>query len=143
MPTRRKRAAPASAVSDNAKAFGGAWTGSLRGGPSRAAILGERGVAQLQPPRPPPLSSCLSVLLHELEREPPHPAPIVLMLDDYQVIEESVIHQGMAFFLEHVPAHLHLILSSRVAPHVPLARLRAHCEFTEMRAEELHDREVV
>ena len=51
-----------------------------------------------------------------------HPAPIVLILDDYQVIEEPAIHQGMSFFLEHLPAHLHLILSSRVDPDLPLAR---------------------
>src|SRR5258708_13724653 len=103
---------------------------ALRRCPSLAANFGENVVAQLQSPQPPPLSSCLSVLLHELEREPPHPAPIVLMLDDYQVIEESVIHQGMAFFLEHLPAHLHLILSTRVDPDLPLARLRPHRHLT-------------
>ncbi|HET8842527.1 MAG TPA: AAA family ATPase, partial [Ktedonobacteraceae bacterium] len=114
------------------------WAGliaALRRCPCLAANFGENVVAQLQSPQPPPLSSCLSVLLHELERKPPHPAPIVLILDDYQVIEESVIHQGMAFFLEHLPAHLHLILSSRVDPDLPLARLRAHGQLTEIRAD--------
>ncbi len=114
---------------------------ALRRCPSLASNFGENVVAQLQSPQPPPLSSCLSVLLHELERKPPHPAPIVLILDDYQVIEESVIHQGMAFFLEHLPAHLHLILSSRVDPDLPLARLRAHGQLTEIRADELRFQE--
>jgi LuxR family maltose regulon positive regulatory protein len=117
--------------------FWGVLIAALRCCPSLASNFGENVVAQLQSPQPPPLSSCLTVLLHELERKPPHPAPIVLILDDYQVIEESVIHQGMAFFLEHLPAHLHLILSSRVDPDLPLARLRAHGQLTEIRADEL------
>jgi LuxR family maltose regulon positive regulatory protein len=120
------------------------WVGliaALRRCPDLPSNFGESVVAQLQSPQPPPLSSCLSVLLHELEREPPHPAPLVLILDDYQVIEEPVIHQGMVFFLEHLPAHLHLILSSRVDPDLPLARLRAHGQLTEIRADELRFQE--
>jgi len=114
---------------------------ALRRCPSLASNFGENVVAQLQSPQPPPLSSCLSVLLHELESQQAHPALIVLILDDYQMIEESVIHQGMAFFLEHLPAHLHLILSSRVDPDLPLARLRAHGQLTEIRADELRFQE--
>nr|MBA2287293.1 LuxR family transcriptional regulator [Ktedonobacteraceae bacterium] len=114
---------------------------ALRRCPDLPANFGENVVAQVQSPQPPPFSSCLSVLLHELERDPPHPAPIVLIVDDYQVIEEPVIHQGMAFFLEHLPAHLHLILSSRVDPDLPLARLRAHGQICEIRADELRFQE--
>ncbi|GHO68106.1 hypothetical protein KSC_069980 [Ktedonobacter sp. SOSP1-52] len=114
---------------------------ALRRCPSLAANFGENVVAQLQSPQPPPLTSCLSVLLHELESQQVYPASIVLIVDDYQVIEESVIHQGMIFFLEHLPAHLHLILSSRVDPDLPLARLRAHGQLTEIRADELRFQE--
>ena len=57
------------------------------------------------------------------------------------MIEDPVIHQGMTFFLEHLPAHLHLILSSRVDPDLPLARLRAHGQLTEIRADELRFQE--
>ncbi|HET8845054.1 MAG TPA: LuxR C-terminal-related transcriptional regulator, partial [Ktedonobacteraceae bacterium] len=114
---------------------------ALRRCPSLAANFGETVVAQVQSPQPPPLSSCLSVLLQELESQQAYPASIVLLVDDYQVIEESVIHQGLAFFLEHLPAHLHLILSSRVDPDLPLARLRAHGQLTEIRAEALRFQE--
>jgi ATP/maltotriose-dependent transcriptional regulator MalT len=114
---------------------------ALRRCPSLASNFGENVVAQLQSPQPPPLSSCLSVLLHELESQQAHPAPIILIVDDYQVIDEPVIHQGMAFFLEHLPAHLHLILSSRVDPDLPLARIRAHGQLTEIRADELRFQE--
>ena len=102
-----------------------------------APSFGDTVVALLQSPQPPPLSSCLSALLQKLESREAHPAPIVLILDDYQVIEEPTIHQSLAFFLEHQPAHLHLILSSRVDPDLPLARLRAHGQLTEVRADDL------
>ncbi len=109
--------------------------------PGLVPDFGENVVAQLQSPQPPPLSSCLSVLLHELENQQAHPTPIVLIVDDYQVIEEPVIHQSMAFFLEHLPAHLHLILASRVDPDLPLARLRAYGQLNEIRADELRFQE--
>ncbi len=99
-------------------------------------------MALLQSPQPPPLSTILTALLHELESREAHPAPIVLILDDYQVIEEQAIHQGMSFFLEHLPAHLHLILASRVDPDLPLARWRVRGQLTEIRADDLRFQEV-
>ncbi|GLV56835.1 hypothetical protein KDH_36740 [Dictyobacter sp. S3.2.2.5] len=114
---------------------------ALRRCPSLTTDFGENVMAQLQSPQPPPLPSCLSVLLHEIESQQVYPASIILIVDDYQVIEDPVIHQGMAFFLEHLPAHLHLILSSRVDPALPLARLRAYGQLTEIRADELRFQE--
>jgi LuxR family transcriptional regulator, maltose regulon positive regulatory protein len=110
---------------------------ALRRCPSLASNVGENVVVQLQSPQPPPLSSCLSVLLHELESREAHPVPIVLIVDDYQVISEPAIHEGLAFFLEHLPAHLHLILSSRVDPDLKLSRLRVRGQLTEIRMDEL------
>ena len=102
--------------------------------------LGETALALLQSPQPPPLSACLSALLNELEsreRQEVHPAPIILILDDYQVISDPAIHQGLSFWLEHLPTHVHLILSSRVDPDLPLARLRARGQMTEIRTDDL------
>lgn len=121
--------------------FWSALIAALRRCPGLEANFGEHVVAQLQSPQPPPLSRCLSVLLHELESQQVYPASIVLIVDDYQVVEDPLIHQGMAFFLEHLPAHLHLILSSRVDPDLPLARFRAHGQLTEIRADELRFQE--
>jgi LuxR family maltose regulon positive regulatory protein len=106
---------------------------SGRCGPS----FGESVVALLESPQPPPLSSCLSVLLQELESCMSHLAPIVLIVDDYQVIEDPAIHEGMSLFLEHLTTHLHVILSSRVDPDLPIARWRAHGQLTEIRTGEL------
>src|SRR5260221_9183355 len=80
-----------------------------------APSFGETAVALLQSPQPPSPSTILTALLQELENREAHPAPIVLIVDDYQVIEEQAIHEGMSFFLEHLPAKVHLILASRVA----------------------------
>ncbi len=107
-----------------------------------APNFGETVMALLQSPQPPPLSTILTALLQELESREAHPAPIVLILDDYQVIEEQVIHEGMSFFLEHLPAHLHLILASRVDPDLPLARWRVRGQLTEIRATDLRFQEV-
>jgi LuxR family transcriptional regulator, maltose regulon positive regulatory protein len=68
---------------------------ALRRGPWGAAHLGETAVALLQSPQLSPLSSLLTALLHELESCEGSPAPLVLILDDYQVIEEQAIHEGL------------------------------------------------
>ncbi len=62
---------------------------------------------------------------------------LVLVLDDYHVIESSGVHEGMAFLLDHMPPQLHLIIASRADPPLPLARLRARGEMVEVRAADL------
>ena len=99
-------------------------------------------MALLSSPQPPPLATILTALLQELEGRSSPPAPIVLILDDYQVIEDPAIHQGMGFFLEHLPAHVHLMLASRVDPDLPLARWRVRGQLTEIRADDLRFQEV-
>src|SRR5260221_1521007 len=69
-----------------------------------APSFGETAVALLSSPQPPPLSTILTALLQELEGRPAPPAPLVLMVDDYQLIEERAIHQWASFFLEDLPA---------------------------------------
>jgi LuxR family maltose regulon positive regulatory protein len=61
----------------------------------------------------------------------------ILVLEDYHVIIEPEIHQAMGFFLEHLPAQLHLILVTRAEPPLPLARLRAHGDLVELGASHL------
>jgi LuxR family transcriptional regulator, maltose regulon positive regulatory protein len=110
---------------------------ALRHCPSFPTSFGAGPMALLQSPQPPPLSTVLTALLQELESGEGHAAPIVLIVDDYQVIGDPTIHEGMRFFLEHLPAHVHLILSCRVDPELPLARLRVRGHLTEIRADEL------
>src|SRR5205823_2419771 len=69
---------------------------ALRRGGGYAPGFGETAVALLESPQPPQLSTILTALLQELEGRSAPPAPIVLMVDDYQVIEDPAIHEGMS-----------------------------------------------
>jgi LuxR family maltose regulon positive regulatory protein len=62
---------------------------------------------------------------------------LVLVLDDYHVIESPEIQEGVAFLLEHLPPHVRLVIASRADPALPLARLRARGELVELRAADL------
>ena len=52
---------------------------------------------------------------------------VALVLDDYHVIQNPKIHQGLEFILHHLPPNLKIVIASRVEPPLSLARLRA-CE---------------
>src|SRR5215217_349296 len=65
------------------------------------------------------------------------PREVVLVLDDYQFVTEDDCHASVAFFVEHLPANAHLVLSSRTDPPLPLGRWRARGEMDEIRTEEL------
>jgi len=60
-----------------------------------------------------------------------------LVLDDYHLIETQLIHDALAYFVEHLPANVHLVLASRSDPLLPLARLRARGALSELRALDL------
>ncbi|MBV9707924.1 MAG: hypothetical protein JO125_11020 [Chloroflexi bacterium] len=60
-----------------------------------------------------------------------------LVLDDYHLIEAEPIHRGIMFLLEHLPPQMHLVLSTRADPPLPLARLRARGQLSELRAAQL------
>jgi ATP/maltotriose-dependent transcriptional regulator MalT len=65
------------------------------------------------------------------------PQRVTLVLDDYQCVTQDDCHQSVAFFAEHLPENVHLILSSRSDPRLPLGRLRARGEMGEIRTEQL------
>ena len=62
---------------------------------------------------------------------------LVLVLDDYHLIGARVVHEQMAFFIDHMPPTLRLVLATRSDPPLPLARLRARGNLLEIRASEL------
>lgn len=61
----------------------------------------------------------------------------VVVLDDYHVIGAPEVHEALAFLLEHLPPHLHVVMATRSDPPLPLARLRSRGQLTEVRAAEL------
>ncbi len=62
---------------------------------------------------------------------------MVLILDDYHVIESQPIDRAITFLLDHLPPQLHLVFASRIDPSFPLSRLRARGQMTEIRARDL------
>ena len=99
-----------------------------------AAGVGESALALLHAPQPPPIETVLTALLNDLGAIA---ADIVLVLDDYHVIDAREVQDGMAFLLDHLPPRLHVVIASRADPALPLARLRARGELAEIRAAEL------
>ncbi len=88
----------------------------------------------LPPLRLPPINVLLDELLNELAALE---FPILLTLDDYHLITNPQIHQALDYFIDHQPAQIHLVLTTRADPPLPLARLRARGQMTEIRARDL------
>jgi LuxR family transcriptional regulator, maltose regulon positive regulatory protein len=73
-------------------------------------------------------------LLNELSRVG---LPLFLVLDDYHLVTNPTCHQTLTFLLDHLPADVHVVLSSRSDPPLPLARMRARGELAELRVADL------
>jgi len=99
-----------------------------------ASGVGESALALLDAPQPPPIETVLTTLLNDLGAAA---GEIVLVLDDYHVIDAREVQDGMAFLLDHLPPWLHVVIASRADPALPLARMRARGELAEIRAAEL------
>ncbi len=65
------------------------------------------------------------------------PRRVIVVLDDYHCIQESDCHETVAFFVEHLPETVHLVVSTRSDPPLPLGRLRARGEMNEIRTDQL------
>ena len=99
-----------------------------------AANIGAGVLSVLQSPQPPTTESILTALLNEINTLPDH---FVLVLDDYHVIDSKLVDNVLTFLLEHLPPQMHLVITTREDPHLPLARLRARGQLTELRAADL------
>ena len=105
--------------------------------------VGEGALGMLQSPQPPPAEAVLTSLINEIAAIPDK---IVLVLDDYHLIASSPVEastsvdDALTFILEHLPypeRGLHLVIATREDPQLPLARLRARSQLTELRATDL------
>ncbi len=109
---------------------------STRGG-TRGGIEGNVGqglLAALQSPGPINVESVLTTLLNEIAGLPDN---LILILDDYHVIESKPVDNALTFTLDHLPPQIHLVIASRSDPSLPLSRLRARGQMTEIRADDL------
>jgi len=99
-----------------------------------AANVGEGVSGVLQSPQPQPPEEILMALLNDLTTIQDQ---FVLVLDDYHVIDAKPIDQALTYLVEHLPPHMHLVITTREDPHLPLARLRARGHLTELRTADL------
>ena len=88
----------------------------------------------LQTPQPPPAEDVLAPLINELAA---FPDGIILVLDDYHNIASPSINDALTFLLEHLPSQMHVVIVTRDDPQLPLARLRARGQLSELRAVDL------
>ncbi|HNT73452.1 MAG TPA: LuxR C-terminal-related transcriptional regulator [Anaerolineae bacterium] len=79
------------------------------------------------------IGEILGSLINEMAALP----PFALVLDDYHLVDSPHVHEGVAFMLDHLPASVHLVIASRAEPPLPLARLRARGQLTELTADDL------
>ena len=96
--------------------------------------IGEREARALAAPQPPPAESILTALVNALAMQPD---PLVLVLDDYHVVDAPPVDDAVAFLLDHLPPHVHLVITTREDPRLPLARLRARGQMVDVRAADL------
>ena len=75
--------------------------------------IGQAAQAMLQAP-PSPSEALLSSLINDIAARP---APVILVLDDYHLIQALPVHQQLAFLLEHQPPRMHLVMiTARIHP---------------------------
>jgi len=91
-------------------------------------------LSALQSPQPPPAKAVLTSLINDVAALPDR---VILVLDDYHLIEAQAIHDALAFLLEYLPPQMHLVIATREDPSLSLARLRARGQLTELRATDL------
>ncbi len=83
---------------------------------------------------PVPTEGALTALVNELAAAPD---VVWLVLDDYHLLVDHAVRDGMTFFLGHVPPNVHVLISTRADPDLPLSRWRVRGELVEIRAADL------
>jgi LuxR family transcriptional regulator, maltose regulon positive regulatory protein len=96
--------------------------------------IGEGVLASLRSPQPPPIKAAVGALVNELAELP---REITVVLDDYHLISSEPVHDATSFLLEHLSENAHLVVSGRMDPPLPLSKLRARNQMTEIRAADL------
>lgn len=96
--------------------------------------IGAETAIGLQTPQPPAIEALLTILLNEIANIPDS---IIVVLDDYHLMDGEAVENALTFMVENLPPQLHLVITTREDPRLPLARLRARGQLTELRAADL------
>ena len=95
---------------------------------------GVLGVLHASQPQKPPPESILTTLLNEVSAISNN---FILVLDDYHLIDSKAIGSIVSFLLKHLPPQMHLVITTREDPNLPIAQLRARGQLTELRITDL------
>jgi len=98
------------------------------------STIGTDVLTALQSARPPSTESLLTALLNEIAALPDK---FILVLDDYHMLDSKSVDEALTFLVEHMPPQMVLIIATREDPQLPLSRLRARGQLTELRAADL------
>jgi len=90
--------------------------------------------ALLNAPSFPPMTTLVHGLINELDQID---QSFILVLDDYQAINDKTVHGFISEILQLPPESLHLVLSSRLDPPLGLASFRAKRQMGEIRIQDL------
>jgi LuxR family maltose regulon positive regulatory protein len=96
--------------------------------------FGASALSLLHSPERPTLDGVVTALINDLAQISQH---WILVLEDYHCIASQQIHKSVSFLLERLPATLHVIITTRSDPPLPLARLRVRNAMLELRAADL------
>ena len=96
--------------------------------------IGESVLGALKSHQPPAVDTLLVALLNDIDSVS---QDFILVLDDYHEVDSKPVDEALRFLVEYMPPQMHLIIASREDPPLPLARLRAKGQLTELRAADL------
>ena len=99
-----------------------------------APAVGDALLGALRSPQPPSLDTLLTLLLNDLTGLD---HDVLLVLDDFHVIDAPPVIEAVTFLVEHMPPNLHVVLATREEPRLPLPRLRVRDQVVELRAADL------
>ena len=88
----------------------------------------------LQSLQPPPIEAILITLLNEIAAIADK---FIFVLDDYHMLAAKEVDNALTFLVEHQPPQMHLVITTREDPNLPLARLRVRNQLIELRASDL------
>ena len=88
----------------------------------------------LQAQQLPAIESILTALLNEVSSIKHE---FVLVLDDYHLVDTKAVDEALAFLIDHLPHQMHVVITTREDPSLPIPRLRARNQLTELRAADL------
>lgn len=113
---------------------GAFWTYVISALQTVAPGVGAQALAFLRESQPPSIEVIIGTLLNDVGAAA---RDVVLVLDDYHLVEGHDIQVGMQFLLEHLPPRMHVVIATRADPGLRLSRLRSRGELVEIRAADL------